>query len=369
MTPFSKNSEFQKMTINILGGGISGLATAINLAKAGINVTVHERYDESGKRFRGDLQGIENWSTEENVLDDLKKANIELNFKHTPFNKVTLTDGKKEFTRESKEPLFYLVKRGPFEDSLDTSLANQAKRLGVTFHYRSTIPQEEAHIIATGPRRESIVAADKGVTFQTSLPNMAIAIFHDDLAYLGYSYLLVADGYGCLCSVVFHDLSHLNRCFEKTQQFAKERFGLDITQETPVGGIGSYIFGFPKQMNHSLLVGEAAGLQDFLWGFGIRTAIASGHLASQAIIDKKNYSTIAQNAFSNYLKATLVNRYLWEKLKIKQKPLIPYMIKVPGDIRKKFRKLYQFTIFHRLLYPFALRYVKKRYPKSVHDEI
>ena len=45
--------------IDILGAGLSGLAAATILAKAGKEVHVHEIRKDSGARFDGDFQGIE----------------------------------------------------------------------------------------------------------------------------------------------------------------------------------------------------------------------------------------------------------------------------------------------------------------------
>ncbi len=47
----------------IIGAGLSGLTAAINLAKAGYKVDVYEENKDSGLRFNGDLQGLENWLT------------------------------------------------------------------------------------------------------------------------------------------------------------------------------------------------------------------------------------------------------------------------------------------------------------------
>lgn len=58
--------------IKILGAGISGLTAAINLAKAGYKVDVYERNKDVGMRFGGDLQGLENWSDKEDVLEMLR---------------------------------------------------------------------------------------------------------------------------------------------------------------------------------------------------------------------------------------------------------------------------------------------------------
>ena len=61
--------------IRIIGGGIAGLAAAINLSKAGIEVEVHERKTFCGKHTN-DFQFLENWTFDEDVLDDLQSMNI-----------------------------------------------------------------------------------------------------------------------------------------------------------------------------------------------------------------------------------------------------------------------------------------------------
>ena len=47
--------------VKIMGAGLSGLAAATVLAKAGVEVHVHDSREDSGKRFDGDFQALENW--------------------------------------------------------------------------------------------------------------------------------------------------------------------------------------------------------------------------------------------------------------------------------------------------------------------
>ncbi len=58
--------------VQIAGAGPAGLAAAITLAQAGRRVAVHEAQREVGHRFQGDPQGLENWSTERDVLEILR---------------------------------------------------------------------------------------------------------------------------------------------------------------------------------------------------------------------------------------------------------------------------------------------------------
>ena len=77
-----------KKDIVIAGAGISGLTAAINLAKNGYKVTVHEATNHCGGRFMGDSQFLENWTTEEDVLKILRKMNIKVNFFHRSYRKI-----------------------------------------------------------------------------------------------------------------------------------------------------------------------------------------------------------------------------------------------------------------------------------------
>lgn len=81
--------------VKIAGAGLSGLAAAINLAKAGKDVEVFELNKDCGCRFHGDLQGIENWSYEEDAILHLKNMGIKINFKYKPVSSIILTNNTK----------------------------------------------------------------------------------------------------------------------------------------------------------------------------------------------------------------------------------------------------------------------------------
>jgi len=57
--------------IKIAGAGPAGLTAAINLAKSGYKVGIFEKNNNAGARFHGDLQGLENWTKEEDALKSL----------------------------------------------------------------------------------------------------------------------------------------------------------------------------------------------------------------------------------------------------------------------------------------------------------
>jgi flavin-dependent dehydrogenase len=76
----------------VVGAGPAGLAAAITLARGGRRVIVHEAQPDVGHRFRADLQGLENWSTECDVMENLREAGVTTTFAALPFTRGTGLD-------------------------------------------------------------------------------------------------------------------------------------------------------------------------------------------------------------------------------------------------------------------------------------
>ena len=107
-----------------------------------------------------------------------------------------------------------------------------------------------------------------------------------------------------------------------------------------------------------LCVGEAAGLQDFLWGFGMRYALRSGFLAARSMIDGTDYEKEANKEFRNNLRAGIVNRYLWENAR---KNDFSPLINNSELVRKSLRSFYNYNPLQRIIYPLALASVRRKY--------
>lgn len=349
--------------IRIAGAGPSGLSAAINLAKAGFEVEVFEAARDCGHRFGGDLQALENWSRRENVLEDLKGMNIDVNFDCDPFSKITLATEKELSDVRFNEDLFYLVKRGAVKGSLDQGLKEQAVDSGVKINFNSSVPRDGADIIATGPVSREVMGIDRGVVFETGMDDIAVGLLDNDAAYKGYSYLLVTNGYGCMCTVLLDKFENVNKCFQTTETIFKKHFDFNIRNPKPVGGVGSFSVKGDFKLNGKFFAGEAAGVQDFLWGFGIRNAIASGHLAARSFIENTDYQAVAKSYFENRLKASAVNRFLWEIL-LGSKFLNNWAINKIGKVKteKILDMLYKtHNSYSKLIFPVAIRHLGKRY--------
>lgn len=347
--------------IKIAGAGLGGLSAAISLAQAGISTEVFEMNRDCGCRFHGDLQGIENWSYEEDALSHLKNMNLKIGFEYKPVSSVKITNFRESALVSSNRPGFYLLKRGAEKGTLDQSLKEQALSCGVKINFSKKIPESEADIIATGPLGRKIFGVDSGIVFKTEMDDIYEMLLDDSVAYQGYSYLLVVDGYACLCTVLFDKFKDVNGCFKKTKEFFVKKYNLTIKNEKTVGGIGHFSLRPTFVKGKSLLVGESAGIQDMLFGFGIRSSLYSGYLAAQSIMNHKDrakkYDIAAKKAFSNKIKASFVNRFFWNRLG-SDYGLVIKALRKSKDPMKLIGRVYDYTIFHRMCYPF-LRWKEK----------
>lgn len=339
--------------IKILGAGLSGLSAAINLAKAGYNVDVFEKSDDCGKRFHGDLEGLENWSSTTDILDELESMNIKTSFNFTPFNEFLFSDGKQLLKSTFDKPVFYIVKRGFFEDCLDQNIKNQAINLGVNIYFNSKTNYNDVDIISTGPSKNNINMIAKGMIFETNEDNITVSLLNKKTSNGGYSYLLISNGIGCICTVCFREFEHINIFFKNTREVFEKLFDLKIRKIKNFGGIGRYRIKLRLKKDKKLFTGEAAGLQDCLWGFGMRYAFISGYLASKSIIENIDYKKLIKQTILGRVKTSLVNRYLCEKAGERFNTYLMNQAKKNKDWLTLLYNNYNPSMHTRLIYPFA----------------
>ena len=347
--------------VRIAGAGPSGLAAAIHLARAGRAVEVFERRSRAGARFGGDLQGIENWSSDTDALDELRALGVTVDFHAAPCTRGTQTDGVTDDVFAFARPAFYLVKRGDVPGSLDRSLVRQAQALGVTVHFGASCPADTVDIDATGPRGRAPFAIDTGIVFDTDAPDQAVALLNDDVAPGGYAYLLVTQGYGCCCTMLFEDFPSIHARFARAHELLVTRRGIAVRNPRQVGGLGHVRARAGWTDGKALRVGEAAGLQDFLWGFGIRLAIRSGVLAAQSLMARTDYPAAAEDAFAGSLRAGVMNRWLWECGRSDSYALVRGTLRALGPM-SVLQWTHRATWWHRVLAPIGARALRARYP-------
>jgi flavin-dependent dehydrogenase len=299
--------------IKILGAGPAGLAAAIVLAQYGRRVIVYERSSHIGARFNDDFQGLENWSVEEDVLQELKASGINVDFFCKPFTGGNIYNPAYRMLKvSSHRNLFYLVKRGKSIDTLDTCLYYQALQKGVEVVFNHTYPINDINIMATGPRGVRAIAA--GITFQTDLPDGAYATVGDYLSPKGYTYLLIANAKATLATVLFADFPKAPLYLQRTVESYIKLVGITVREPHYWGGYGNFNIPSTATKDGRLYVGEAAGFQDYLFGFGIRTALVSGILAAHSILNDISYDQLWKKRLLPTLRGTALSRGLYSKL-------------------------------------------------------
>jgi flavin-dependent dehydrogenase len=300
-------------TIKILGGGIAGLTAAINLRRAGIDVEVHERKQFCGKHTN-DFQFLENWTFEEDVLDILKSINIRINFyTKSWYSQEILSPSLKSYFGKSSTPLMYLIKRGQAEDSLDCSLEKQAHHANAKIIFESDLRQDDADIIATGIKKPTAIAS--GIKFGLNHPDKTLVLLDDNLAFKWYAYFIVNDNIAEIVSInpveIKDQKERLDRTVRRFEEFLKIK--VDPGSERFSAPANIYYLE-NASINNQLFVGEAAGFQDCLAGFGMNYAFKSGYYAAQSIIEKRNYDELWKNDLLKPMEVSSRNRYLYEKL-------------------------------------------------------
>jgi flavin-dependent dehydrogenase len=345
--------------VRIAGAGPSGLSAAITLARAGVPVEVHEKGKGPGCRHHFDFQGIENWSWETDIVERLRgEMGLALDCPLYPVNDLHLIGPDlKEIPVHTEKPLAYLVQRGFGAGTLEDTLIRQAESLGVRIHCGSELGRQEADIWATGPPSATGVAA--GYTFKTDHPPLSVCLLHKEYAPGGYVYLLVAGGKGTLATVLLRSLGRARQCLDKSRQLLCEKFGLEMEGVRGFGGIG-FFRPLAARQRRALLVGEAGGFQDVLFGFGIHMALVTGHLAGRSLLEEVSFRTLCERGLQSTLRAGLANRFLFE---LGGRVGHRYLIRQAAQIgvRNFLSQWYRFGVSKTLMYPLARMWFHLRF--------
>ena len=341
--------------VRIAGAGLSGLSTAIGLARLGHHVDVFEKNTNSGMLRHADWDAIENWTTEQDLFASIRQWGIMPTFEHRAPLSFEVYDAKGEcqiFTL--RQPLYYLVSRGSQAGSLEQSLKAQALDLGVRIHYNQPCNMGEVDVWAAGARSASFFLG-AGLTFRTSHSDIVMVLVDTFLAPKAYAYLVIVDGFGTLSTVLTRGFNqartYLNRCMQAFRRY--KSFDIDgVKMSSGFGGLVSAIW---KPITRPLVVGEAGGFQDFLWGFGIRHALQTGHLAARALDEGTDYEQVVNREIRPFVRASLLNRAFYDLAGNRTyRILIRYFASGP-NLRKRLRGLYRGHVLERIFRPFVER--------------
>jgi flavin-dependent dehydrogenase len=340
--------------LQVIGAGPAGLAAAILGRKAGRRVVVFERHRDVGCRFHGDFQGLENWSGAGDVLEELAGLGIEPTFKAIPLTEQVCygPDGREHVFR-SAQPFYYLITRGPAPGTLDHSLKQQALAAGAEIRFGEPVREPPAGaVVASGPHRADVLAV--GYLFETDLADGSFAVLDDRLAPRGYGYLLVHGGRATLATCLFRDFANHAAYLERTAEFFYQRLRFSMHNSRRFGGVGMVRWQPRAASEPALHAGEAAGVQDALWGFGIRYAILSGQHAARLALDAARRAVHRrwEETVGNQLRTGFVNRYFFDRLGRLGYQLLFWGLSRSQNPRRSLRRLYRSAAWKRALFPF-----------------
>ena len=339
--------------VRIAGAGLSGLSTAIGLARLGHHVEVFEKNTDSGMLRHADWDAIENWTTKQDLLVLLSQWGIMPTFEYrVPFSFEVYSAKGECQTVKLQRPLFYLVSRGCRAGSVEQALKAQALDLGVKIYHNHPRTPEEVDVWAAGARSASFFLG-VGLTFRTSHPDIVMVLVDTFLAPKAYAYLVIVDGFATLSTVLTRDFNqartYLNRCVQACRRYKSFDMN-DIKMSSGFGGLVSAIW---KPITRPLVVGEAGGFQDFLWGFGIRYALHTGHLATRALDERIDFEQLVKREIRPLVRASLLNRAFYDLAGNRTyRILIRYFASLP-DLGKHLRGLYRGPALERILRPFV----------------
>lgn len=344
-------------TLEIVGAGPAGLAAAITAARKGARVVVYDRAREPGARFHGDFQGLESWSTEEDVLAELAELGVEPTFEHIPIRRQRLWDPDgREHVYASGRPFYYLVRRGSEAGTLDAGLVRQARDLGVEIRWGIAVHRlPRGGIVAGGPRGADAIAV--GYLFETDLADGCWAALCEALAPGGYAYLLVHGGRGTLATCMFDDFAHQGEYLERTRELFQRRLGFTMRDPRRFGGAGNFRLPETAHRGDLLFAGEAAGFQDPFWGFGMRYAMVSGHLAARAWLEGSpaSYDRLWEDRLAGRIRAAAVNRFTYGRLGDLGYRLLVRRLDRVSDPRAWLRRRFARRHWKDLLFPLVRR--------------
>jgi len=348
--------------IEIVGAGPAGLACAIVLARAGRGVVVREWHGDVGHRFHDDFQGLENWTDPQDVLAELAVSGIAADFaNHGVRDGVVFDSHAKPHSVTAERPLFYLLRRGSAPGTLDRALLDQARAAGaeVRFNDRVRTPSENT-VLAGGPRRADIIAV--GHVFDTDMADGAWLAFGPELAPKGYAYLLVHRGRGTVASCMFTGFHDQAKYLSATVAFFARHAGLQMQNPRGFGGFGNVRLPRTAIQGRYPVIGEHAGFQDALAGFGLRYAMRSGRLAAESLIHGTDYTRAWQRDLQPGLRAGVVNRFLFNHTGARG---VDYLIGKlgRGNPADMLGHAYGLSVARRLLFPLA----KFRYRAPLRD--
>jgi flavin-dependent dehydrogenase len=299
--------------VKIAGGGLSGLATAVLLAGEGVEVEVFDRRRGGGGRFHGGWQVLENGTSRDDVLDELRVLGFGGGLPALAATTALFLDGLGGAHEiASASPYAYFIRRGAGEGTLDAWLRARATAAGVALHEGASAPAE-SEVIASGPRQADGVARE--LVFTSDLPDTVAVLFDPLVTPTGYAYLFCLQGLATFGVAQVRGVGGLGAAQQAAWGRFREVLGEFRVSEEEAGG-QFMNFCLPRGLRDAegrWFAGEAAGIQDFLFGLGNRLALRSARLVADGVLGRWD-ARVFRRRLVGPMRNTVALRFLYERL-------------------------------------------------------
>jgi hypothetical protein len=293
--------------VTIYGAGMSGLVAAINLAREGYDVTVHERENSYGG------SKLYNPSTHVTPLDPAATSQyigVDISSAFHPVLECPsyFHDLKVDFPVGE----VFAVERGDRPTSLDTLLYKECEGLPIKFEFGSPLKKEDIGnfppdtIIACGLTPSVYTMMDipylkwYGWISRGEIALTSYAWLWWDECITEYGYLSAVNNY--YFNLLFSIREVSRECLEKYKHFMVRNEGIEHPEESWEYVNGAVPLASPDnpRLYHkgAVMCGTMTGAMDpFMW-FGISGALVTGKVAALAISDPAR----AEKDFAGFLK-------------------------------------------------------------------
>jgi len=308
----------------IYGAGMSGLIAAIDLARNGYEVTVHDRE----KGFGGD--SIYNPSTHTTGIDVERTSEylgIDLSSVFHPLKRCPF------YLHETvlEVPLhvmdMYTVERGNRPTSLDSLLYKEAQGLGVRFEFDSPLRKEDL----PGLPENTIVACGLTPSAYEMLDIPYLRwygwISRGEIGFSNESWIWIDEsiseyGYLSSCNNYYFNLlfsiRHVDRAaLDKYKEFMVRREGVEHDEwEYVSGAVPLATPDNPRLLQNGLIMcGTISGAMDPFFWFGILGALVTGRVAAMAVYDRGRAVEEFERFNRGYRQGFLFKNRIWYRLR------------------------------------------------------